>query len=122
MLSGRKTIVFDFDGVIHKYSKGWQDGSIYDEPVEGIKELIDELRKTYDVVIVSTRCRDLKCQLEMRDWLNKYHIEVDDYTSIKVPALMYIDDRGICFNGKVDDLRKEINAFRTWQEKKNKLF
>ena len=43
----RKTIAFDFDGVIHKYSKGWQDGSIYDEPVVGIKEVINELHKTY---------------------------------------------------------------------------
>lgn len=121
-MGDRKTIVFDFDGVIHKYSKGWQDGSIYDEPVEGIKELIDELRKDFDVVIVSTRCRDLRCQLEMKEWLEKYDIVVDDYTSIKVPAVMYIDDRAICFNGKVEDLRKEISAFRTWQEKQNKLF
>ncbi len=121
-MTNRKTIVFDFDGVIHKYSRGWQDGSIYDEPVEGIKDLIDELRKTYDVVIVSTRCRDLKGQLAMREWLDKYHIEVDDYTSIKVPAILYIDDRAICFNGKAEDLKKEINVFRTWQEKQNKLF
>ena len=25
----KKTIVFDFDGVIHKGYKGWKDGSIY---------------------------------------------------------------------------------------------
>ena len=35
-----KTIAVDFDGFIHKYSKGWHDGSIYDEPVEGAAEAL----------------------------------------------------------------------------------
>ena len=44
-----KTIVFDFDGVIHKYSKGWQDGSIYDEPTPGVSAVIEKLHnKGYD--------------------------------------------------------------------------
>lgn len=51
-----KTIAIDFDGVIHAYSKGWQDGSIYDEPVSGafeaIKKFMDE---GYTVYIHTTR-------------------------------------------------------------------
>ena len=74
----KKTIVFDFDGVIHKYSKGWQDGSIYDEPVPGIKTIIDELGKeNYEVVIVSTRCSTEQGITEMTVCLNIYDIEVD---------------------------------------------
>ena len=33
-------IAIDFDGVIHKNSKGYYDGTIYDEPVEGSLEAI----------------------------------------------------------------------------------
>lgn len=43
-----RTIAVDFDGVIHKYSKGWQNGSIYDEPVEGAKEALLELLEDYE--------------------------------------------------------------------------
>lgn len=120
----RKTIVFDFDGVIHKYSKGWQDGSIYDEPVKGIKELIEDLRTEYKVVVVSTRCLNETGTTAVWKWLEKYGIVVDDCTGVKVPASMYIDDRAIKFDGNVDHLRDAVDTFSTWQENKklNRLF
>lgn len=115
-----KTIVFDFDGVIHKYSKGWQDGSIYDEPVPGIKTIIDELRKeNYQVVIVSTRCSTEQGITEMTEWLNKYDIEVDRIQKEKPPALIYVDDRAICFDGNTQHLWDSIITFKTQQENKS---
>ncbi len=107
-----KTVVFDFDGVIHKYSKGWQDGSIYDEPVEGIKDIIDKLRKSgYQVVVVSTRTAKREGLKEVISWLNKYHIAVDDIQDTKPPAICYIDDRAITFNGNINGLYQKIVSF-----------
>ena len=36
-------IAIDFDGVIHKNTKGFHDGTVYDEPVEGAIEAIKSL-------------------------------------------------------------------------------
>ena len=54
----KKTVVFDFDGVIHSYKSGWQGENIIpDPPVNGIKKAIDEIRSAgYEVIVVSTRC------------------------------------------------------------------
>ena len=40
----KKSISIDFDRVIHKYSEGWKDGTIYDEPVDGAIEAIKRLQ------------------------------------------------------------------------------
>lgn len=51
-----KTIAIDFDGVIHQYSKGWQNGEIYDEPVKGaFKTINDLMERGFSVIIFSTR-------------------------------------------------------------------
>ena len=113
----KKTIVFDFDGVIHKYSKGWQGlTNIYDEPVDGIKEVIEELMKEYEVVVVSTRCAEIDGLKAEREWLQKYNIKVTAIKKEKPPAILYIDDRAICFDGNTKTLIEKIKKFKTWQE------
>ena len=37
----------DFDGVIHKNSKGFFDGTIYDEPLEGTRDSLERLQCNY---------------------------------------------------------------------------
>jgi len=61
------TIAINFDGVIHQYSKGWHDGSIYDRPVTGSFETIRELmEKGFSVFILSTRS-----PWQIKKWLDK---------------------------------------------------
>ena len=36
-LENNNQLAIDFDGVIHKNSKGFFDGTVYDEPINGVK-------------------------------------------------------------------------------------
>lgn len=111
----KKTVVFDFDGVIHRYSTGWiRDTVIPDPPVPGIREAIAGIRKNYRVVVVSTRCATEEGRAAIESWLYKYDIEVDDIKKEKPPAICYIDDRAICFDGRADLLEAKIEAFQPW--------
>ena len=112
----KKIVTFDFDGVIHRYDSGWQGATnIPDPPVYGIKEAIDELRNTYKIVVMSTRCFSEGGIDAIKEWLKKYEIEVDDVVAIKPPSVAYIDDRAICFDGNPKNLINKIKNFKTWQ-------
>ncbi len=113
----KKTVVFDFDGVIHSYTSGWKgDTVIPDPPVPGIKEAIADIMEDYIVVVVSTRCATEEGKAAIEAWLHKYGIEVDEVTKEKPPAICYIDDRAICFDGRPELLRSKIEAFKPWYQ------
>ncbi|CQR74770.1 hypothetical protein SOV_07980 [Sporomusa ovata DSM 2662] len=113
-----KTVVLDFDGVIHSYTSGWQGiDSIPDPPVDGIKEAIGNIRKHYKVVVVSTRCFQEGGLEAVREWLDKHDIFVDEVLAYKPPAIVYVDDRALTFDGDAKGLLHKIKTFRTWQNK-----
>ncbi|MFQ9255287.1 MAG: hypothetical protein ACLR3W_13665 [Faecalibacillus intestinalis] len=109
-------VAFDFDGVIHKYSKGWQDGSIYDEVNVGVLDIINTLMmNNIPCIIMSTRDPQ-----QIKDWWNEQGFDIKtkvldfntvfyndcDYLGItnrKIAAQLYIDDRAYRYTGQNTD-------------------
>ena len=112
------TVAFDFDGVIHSYTSGWQgEDAIPDPPVPGIREALKEIHDAgYEVVVVSTRCATIKGHRAIEAWLydNGLREYIDKVCKEKPPAVAYIDDRAICFDGHPETLLKKIQNFQPW--------
>lgn len=89
----RPKVMVDFDGVIHQYSKGWADGTIYDPPMPGAKTTLQALEdEGYQIVIFSSRPAAM-----IAPWLAKFEFPAYRVTNIKEAAAAYIDDRAIQF-------------------------
>jgi len=108
-------IAVDFDGVIHRYSRGWSDGTVYDEPVEGAFDALRELMRAYAVFILTTREAEpvaawlreeggfaVTTRAPRQFWSRKGVLLVTDR---KLPALAYIDDRAVRFTNWPQALR-----------------
>lgn len=118
-MKNKKTVVLDFDGVIHSYVSGWQGAAIIpDEPVPGIRDAIRDIRKYgYEVAVVSARCSTAWGMAAVKQWLADNDIIVDKVCAEKPPAVCYVDDRAICFDGHPESLLDKISSFKPWWHK-----
>jgi len=102
----KRRAMIDLDNTIHKYSQGYKDGTIYDEPYIGARDVIDFLRKNgYEIVIFTTRASEENAKElggdhidqvnQVKDWLDKNDIYYDRVTAEKLAADFYIDDKAI---------------------------
>ena len=105
----KQTIAIDFDGVLNNYS-GYDEkelGTIRD----GCKEFIEEISKDYTIIIFTSRNHT-----HVENWIRYYHLDkyIRNVTNTKPPAVAYIDDRGLRFNGNYTEILeslKDINPY-----------
>ena len=113
----KKTIVFDFDGVIHKGYDGWKDGLIYGQIEYKLLDFMVELMDKYYIVISSCRpaeqivnfMNDLKYKdlvFEQYDSLYWQKDNIVGVTNRKAVGILYIDDRAWQYQ---NDFSAEIN-------------
>lgn len=130
----KKTIVFDFDGVIHKGYDGWRDGSIYGEIDYELLYFIKELLKDYYVVISSNRPakqiveylnkdgkNPLKFEVFKKDLDNNMYWNKDNVVGVtneKAVGILYIDDRGYRYDKYLTTTEniKNIRNILIWQK------
>lgn len=112
----KKTICVDFDGVLNEYN-GYVEGNL-GEPLSGSKEFIRQLRKKYKVVILTSRPKE-----QVIDWLNNNGFPSMEVTDRKIPAVAYIDDRAIQFNGSyIQTIYEAVNFKPYWMKRHYRVY
>lgn len=130
----KRILCIDFDGVIHSYEKGWQDGKIYGTVTPGFFEWVERVRDHFKLVIYSSRSKADDGVIAMGVWLHEERnkwiaaggqrnptepLEIE-FATEKPPAWLTIDDRCIPFLGdwKAQSLVVEsLLRFKPWNQK-----
>lgn len=133
----KKTICLDFDGVLHNFQEPWKGPTVIEgEPIPGMEEFLWDLHSvqklgqdTVEVAIFSTRNESLEGILAMKKWLllsfsRKWASNevVGDFVNglqfptMKPPAIVYLDDRGMTFTGTFPDV-KALLSFEPWNRR-----
>ena len=110
-------IGIDFDGVIHANTKGFYDGTVYDNPIPGAREALERLSKDYVIIVYSAKARKDRMLINGKtgveliwDWLKMNDMDcfVKDVTAEKPRAVFYIDDKAVRFDGHWNNTFQEL--------------
>ena len=102
-----EAVAVDFDGVIHDADNGWQGGAIYGNAIPGALETLRDLMLDHPVFVMTARpdlepvakwLRDRGFDTIHRETKERWHTRgILLVTNRKLPAIAYIDDKGIRF-------------------------
>ena len=123
-MAKRKTLAVDFDGTIADYSAGYKGKGVFGEPIDGAREFIQKLHDEGWLIIIWTG-RDenglvskyLDANKIPYDHINENPNQLND--SPKIFADVYLDDRGVNFDGSWKKAYKSISEFESWEGRKH---
>jgi len=124
----KKSIVLDFDGVLHSYTSKYRfPWVIPDPPVDGAMQFLQEAARKFTVRIYSTRSSNEQGLIAMKNWILRWGMEQcgpefsATFNQLKFPnggkpqGHLYIDDRGFQFDGKFPSI-EYIENFKPWNK------
>ena len=120
-MSNQKYVCIDLDGTIAHYEE-WQGEDFFGEPVEGVQSALGQLRKEgWTVIIYTTRGNQtlIEGYLEKNsipfDYINHNPDQPANAAEGKPYADVYVDDRGVQFNGNWSATLNAVRHFAPWE-------
>ena len=106
-----KVAMIDLDGVLNVYNGNFKETEI--PPIkQGAEEFLKELSKDFIIEIFTVRNKDITMQWFIKNNIHKY---ISEITNKKNPcASVFVDDRGINFNGDFNSTLTQIREFKPY--------
>ena len=104
-----KRVCVDLDGVLALY-EGWKGTGHFGDPRPGAREFLTSIQELgFRTYVFTTRRID-----DVWEWLNNYDLAhlVKSVVNHKLPAVAYIDDRAINFQGNFEETLTALRGFR----------
>ena len=120
-MNNQQYVCIDLDGTIAHY-KEWQGEEFFGDPVEGVGLALEQLGKEgWKIIIYTTRSNQTLIEAYLKgnsipfDYINHNPDQPENAIGGKPYADVYVDDRGVQFNGNWSVTLNEVRHFAPWE-------